>query len=98
VVPCQHLLGGPEESVTEAGVSNQNRIMYVCMFQHNFGTPGSISTKLGTHMTICIYKNYIYIISMYIKNKNGCMCVCMFQHNSETPGAISTKLGTNMTI
>jgi hypothetical protein len=28
--------------------------MYVCMFQNNSGTPGAISTKLGTHMTIYI--------------------------------------------
>jgi hypothetical protein len=48
--------------------------MYVCacMFHHNSGTPGVISIKLGTHMTICIYKNlintsilYIYFISIY---------------------------------
>jgi hypothetical protein len=36
------------------------------MFQHNSGTPGAISTKLATHMTICIYKSYIYIIYLYI--------------------------------
>jgi hypothetical protein len=40
------------------------------MFQHNFGTPGAISTKLGTHMTI-----YINII-LYIIYINECMCVC----------------------
>jgi hypothetical protein len=35
------------------------------MSQHNSGTSGAISTKLGTHMTICMCKNlmcvYIYI-------------------------------------
>jgi hypothetical protein len=35
----------------------------LCMFQHNSGTPGAISTKLGTHMAIYIYTNIIlYII------------------------------------
>jgi hypothetical protein len=39
------------------------------MFQHSSGTPGAISTKLGTHMVVCMCKNlmyvyiYIYIIS-----------------------------------
>jgi hypothetical protein len=52
----------------------------VCVFQHNSGTPGAISTKLGTHMAICmyIYKSYvyiIYIISIY-NNKNRCVYVC----------------------
>jgi hypothetical protein len=63
--------------------------MYVCMFQHNSGTPGAISTK-----TLYTYDS-IYI---YIKYKNGCMYVCTFHHNSGTPGAISTKLRTHMNI
>jgi hypothetical protein len=54
--------------------------LWVCMFQHNSGTPGTISTKLGTHMAIYIYKNNIlyimYIICIY---KNGCMCVCLIE-------------------
>jgi hypothetical protein len=43
--------------------------LWVCMFQHNSGTLGAISTKLGTRMTIYIYKNIIlYIIYIiYIK-------------------------------
>jgi hypothetical protein len=70
------------------------------MFQHNSGTPGAISTKLVTHMTICIYKNLIYISCtyIYIYNIKIDVCVCVFQHNSGTPGAIPTKLGTHMTI
>jgi hypothetical protein len=40
--------------------------MYVCMFQHKSGTPGAISTKLGTHMTIYIFKNIINYIYIYI--------------------------------
>jgi hypothetical protein len=36
------------------------------MFQHNSGTPGAISINLGTHMTICMYKNLMYIIYIYI--------------------------------
>jgi hypothetical protein len=47
----------------------------VCVFvgmyvQHNSGTPGALSTKLGTHLTIYIYKNIIlyiiYVIYIYI--------------------------------
>jgi hypothetical protein len=35
--------------------------------RHNSGTPGAISTKLGTHTTICMYKNLMYIyIYIYI--------------------------------
>jgi hypothetical protein len=38
--------------------------MYVCVSGHNSETPGANSTKLGTHMTVCICKNiYVYIIS-----------------------------------
>jgi hypothetical protein len=41
--------------------------MYVCMFEHNSGTPGAISTKLGTDMAVCMYTNLIYIyIYIYI--------------------------------
>jgi hypothetical protein len=29
----------------------------VCMSGHNSGTPGAISTKLGTHIAICMCKN-----------------------------------------
>jgi hypothetical protein len=39
----------------------------VCVFQHNSGTPGAISIKLGTQMTVCIYKNLIYIILFWIQ-------------------------------
>jgi hypothetical protein len=42
--------------------------MYVCLsvctFQHNAGTPGAISTKLGKHMTIHILFYIIYIIKL----------------------------------
>jgi hypothetical protein len=31
--------------------------MDVCMSGHNSGTPGVISTKLGTHVAICMCKN-----------------------------------------
>jgi hypothetical protein len=33
----------------------------VCMFEHNSGTSGAISAKLGTHIAICVCKNLIYI-------------------------------------
>jgi hypothetical protein len=32
------------------------------MFKHNSGTPGAISTKLGTDMAVCMYKNLMYIL------------------------------------
>jgi hypothetical protein len=41
----------------------------VCVSQHNSGTPGTISTKLGKHITICMYKNRMYILYIYIKYK-----------------------------
>jgi hypothetical protein len=37
--------------------------VYVFIFEHNFGTPRAISTKLGTHIPLCMYKNITYIIS-----------------------------------
>jgi hypothetical protein len=36
--------------------------IYVCMSRHNSGTPGAISTKLGTHMAICMCKNLMYVL------------------------------------
>jgi hypothetical protein len=36
--------------------------MCVCMFGHSSGTPGAISTKLGTHIAICMCKNLMYDI------------------------------------
>jgi hypothetical protein len=39
----------------------------VCMFGHNSGTPGAISTILGTHMAVrvCMCKNLMYIIYIF---------------------------------
>lgn len=34
--------------------------MCVCMFQHNSGTPGAISAKLGTHMTHNLGTKIVY--------------------------------------
>jgi hypothetical protein len=82
--------------------------MDVCVSGHNSGTPGAISTKLGTHIAICMCKNLMYVL--FYTYKNGCVlkwmcvcvcvcvCVCMSGHNSGTPGAISTKLGTHIAI
>jgi hypothetical protein len=42
--------------------------VYVCLFEHNSGTPGAISAKLGTHIAICMCKNLMYII--YISPKH----------------------------
>jgi hypothetical protein len=39
--------------------------MYVCVFEHNSGTPGAISTKLGTHIAICMCKNLMYILYIF---------------------------------
>jgi hypothetical protein len=36
----------------------------VCMFGHN-STPGAISTKLGTHMAVCMCKNLMYILYIF---------------------------------
>jgi Na+-transporting NADH:ubiquinone oxidoreductase subunit NqrD len=33
------------------------------MFKHNSGTPGAISTKLGTNITICMSKNLMCVCS-----------------------------------
>jgi hypothetical protein len=35
------------------------------MFEHNSGTPGAISTKLGTHMAVYMYKNIMYILYIF---------------------------------
>jgi hypothetical protein len=40
--------------------------VFVCMFGHNSGTPRAISTKLGTHMALCMSKNLMYVIYIYI--------------------------------
>jgi hypothetical protein len=37
----------------------------VCMFGHNSGMPGAISTKLGTHMALCMCKNLMYVIYIF---------------------------------
>jgi hypothetical protein len=38
----------------------------VCMFGHNSGTPGAISTKPGTHIPICMCKSLMYVIYINI--------------------------------
>jgi hypothetical protein len=40
--------------------------VYVCMFEHKSGTPGAISTKLGTHIDVCMCKNLMYVLYIYI--------------------------------
>jgi hypothetical protein len=39
--------------------------MDVCMFEHNSGRPGAISTKLGTHIAICMNKSLMYILYIF---------------------------------
>jgi hypothetical protein len=46
----------------------------VCMYvQHNSGTPGAISTKLGTHVAICMCKNLMYVLHIFLR-ENGVGC------------------------
>jgi hypothetical protein len=35
------------------------------MSEHNSGTPGAISTKLGTHIAIYMYKNLMYVLYIF---------------------------------
>jgi hypothetical protein len=44
----------------------------VCMSGHNSGTPGAISTKLGTHIAICMCKNIMYVLYIYIPQGGWC--------------------------
>jgi hypothetical protein len=46
--------------------------VYVCMSGHNSGTPGAISTKLGTHIAICMCKNLMYVLYIYIPQGGWC--------------------------
>jgi hypothetical protein len=50
--------------------------MYIYMFEHNSGTPGAISTKLGTDMAVCtrMYKNLMYILSLKHHFQQGGCC------------------------
>jgi hypothetical protein len=53
--------------------------VYVCVCVCSSITlefPGGISTKLGTHIAICMYNNVMYIFYIYMK---GCMCVCLIE-------------------
>jgi hypothetical protein len=40
------------------------------MFEHNSGTPRAISTKLGTHIAICMCKNLMYVFYIYLSPKH----------------------------
>jgi hypothetical protein len=37
----------------------------VCMYGHISGTSGEISTKLGTHIAICMCKNLVYVLYIF---------------------------------
>jgi hypothetical protein len=39
--------------------------IHVCMSGHNSGTPGAISTKLSTHIAICMCKNFMYVLFIF---------------------------------
>jgi hypothetical protein len=45
----------------------------VCVSGHNSGTPGAISTKLGTHLTISISIKMDVCVYVCV-----CVCVCAF--------------------
>jgi hypothetical protein len=40
------------------------------MFEHNSGTPGAISTKFSTHIAICMCKNLMYVLYVYLSPKH----------------------------
>jgi hypothetical protein len=37
----------------------------VCVSGHKSATPGAISTKLGTHIAICMCKNLMYVLYIF---------------------------------
>jgi hypothetical protein len=39
----------------------------VCMLEHNSGKPGTISTKLGTHIATCMCKNLMYVLYIFCR-------------------------------
>jgi hypothetical protein len=44
------------------------------MSGHNSGTPGAISTKLGTHIAMRMCKNLMYVFYIYIYIPQGGWC------------------------
>jgi hypothetical protein len=54
--------------------------LWACMFQHNSGTPGAISTNLGTHMTTYICKYYViyYMYNLYIYKMDVCVFIGIY--------------------
>jgi hypothetical protein len=46
--------------------------MFVCVSGHNSGTPGAISTKLGTHIAIVCVR---ILCMFYIYSAGRMMCV-----------------------
>jgi hypothetical protein len=41
----------------------------LCVSGHNSGTPGAISTKLGTLIAICMCKNLMYVLYIFRREK-----------------------------
>jgi hypothetical protein len=39
--------------------------IYIYISGHNSGTPGAISTKLGTHIAIYMCKNLMYVLYIF---------------------------------
>jgi hypothetical protein len=37
----------------------------VCVFKHNPRMTGAISTKLGTYIVICVFKNLMYVLYIF---------------------------------
>jgi hypothetical protein len=48
----------------------KNGCVRTCVCAHNSGMPGAISTKLGTHIAICMCKNLMYILFIYLSLKH----------------------------
>jgi hypothetical protein len=42
----------------------------MCVFEHNSGTPGATSTKPGIHIAMCMCKNLIYVLYIYLSLKH----------------------------
>jgi hypothetical protein len=39
----------------------------VCVSGRKSGTPGAISTKLGAHIAICMCKNLMYVLYIFLR-------------------------------
>jgi hypothetical protein len=47
----------------------------VCVFEHNSGTPGAISNKLGTHTAVCMCKTLMLKLKLICDRRSVGQCV-----------------------